>query len=310
MPRCLTIAAAQMGPVARDESRALVVERLFELLRDSHARGAELVLFPECALTAFFPHWWHEDETELDSWYETEMPSAVTKPLFDEAARLRIGFCLGYAELVVEAGVKRRFNSAVLVGPDGQVVGKYRKMHLPGHADHRPGNPFQNLEKRYFEPGDLGFPVWDAYGGRVAMLICNDRRWPEAYRVLGLQGVEAVLIGYNTPRHYPEYPDTDRLADFHHLLSLQAGAYQNGTWVAAAAKSGVEEGVEQIGSSAIVAPSGEVVARSTTLGDERVLHRCDLDVCRTYKEGVFHPRNRRPEHYGGISETVVPTKNP
>lgn len=305
MPRCLAIAAAQMGPIARDESRSQVVGRMLTLLRDAHARGGELVLFPECAMTAFFPHWWHEDETELDSWYETELPSAVTQPLFDEAARLGIGFCLGYAELAVEAGVKQRFNSSVLVGRDGKIIGKYRKMHLPGHADHRPGNPFQNLEKRYFEPGDLGFPVWDAFGGRIGMLICNDRRWPEAYRMLGLQGVEAVLIGYNTPRHYPEYPDTDRLADFHHLLSLQAGAYQNGTWVIAAAKAGVEEGVEQIGSSAIVAPSGEVVARSKTLGDELVLHRCDLDLCRTYKEGVFHPRNRRPEHYGAI--TALPS---
>ncbi|MBI5760984.1 MAG: N-carbamoyl-D-amino-acid hydrolase [Planctomycetales bacterium] len=301
MPRPVTIAAAQMGPIRRDESRPHVVGRLLALLREAHARGGELVLFPECALTAFFGHWWIDDEAERDAWYESEMPSPVTQPLFDEAARLRIGFCLGYAELAVEAGAKRRFNSSVLVGRDGTIIGKYRKMHLPGHADHRPENPFQNLEKRYFQPGDLGFPVWDAFGGRVGMLICNDRRWPEAYRMLGLQGVEAVLIGYNTPRHYPEYPDTDRLADFHHLLSLQAGAYQNGTWVIAAAKAGIEEGVEQIGSSAIVAPSGEVIARSSTLGDELIIHRCDLDLCRTIKQGVFHPRNRRPEHYGLIT---------
>jgi N-carbamoyl-D-amino-acid hydrolase len=303
MSRCLTIAAAQLGPISRNEARPQVVRRLIALLRQAHDQRCELVVFPECALTSFFPHWWSGDQSQIDLYFERSLPSADTQPLFDEAARLEIGFCLGYAELVAEAGRLRHFNSAVLVERNGQIVGHYRKVHLPGHAEHRPGNPFQNLEKRYFEPGNLGFPVWSAFGGVVGMLICNDRRWPEAYRVLGLQGAELVFVGYNTPRHYPEYPETDRLADFHHVLSLQAGAYQNGTWVVAAAKAGVEEAVEQIGGSAIVAPSGEVVAQSTTLADELVLHRCDLDLCRTYKEGVFPPHNRRVEHYGLLTRS-------
>ena len=75
-----------------------------------------------------------------------------------------------------------------LVDNKGAIVGKYRKVHLPGHADHRPGYPLQHLEKRYFEPGDLGFPVWRAFDGNVGMCICNDRRWPETYRVMGCKG--------------------------------------------------------------------------------------------------------------------------
>lgn len=232
------------------------------------------------------------------------MPNPETQPLFDEAARLKVGFCLGYAELVCDGEQTRRFNSTVLVERDGRIVGHYRKVHLPGHCEHRPGNPFQNLERRYFEPGDLGFRVFSAFGAKVGMLICNDRRWPESYRMLGLQGCELVLMGYNTPRHYPEYPETDRLADFHHRLSLQAGAYQNGMWVVAAAKAGNEEGVDQIGGSMIVAPSGEVVAESTTLRDELVVHQCDLDACQTYKQGVFNPRSRHPEHYGMITQNI------
>lgn len=298
MSRILTIAAAQMGPITRAESRAQVLERLIELLRQAKRCDGDLVVFTECALTPFFPHWWIEDQAEIDAYFETSMPGPQTQPLFDEAARLQIGFCLGYAELAGEGEQARRFNASVLVERDGRIVGHYRKVHLPGHADHRPSNPFQNLERRFFEPGDLGFPVFEAFGGKIGMLICNDRRWPECYRCLGLQGCEVVLLGFNTPRHYPEYPDTDRLADFHHQLSLQAGAYQNGMWVVATAKAGVEEGVEQIGGSMIVAPSGEVAARSTTLSDELVIHRCDLDACRTYKEGVFPARSRRVEHYG------------
>jgi predicted amidohydrolase len=302
MSRTLGIAAAQIGPVPRSQSRAETLDRLIALLRQAKRGDCELVVFTECALTPFFPHWWSEDPAENDQYCERSMPGPQTQPLFDEAASLGIGFCLGYAELVEEGGHKRIYNSAVLVERDGRVVGHYRKTHLPGHFDHRPGNPFQNLEKRYFEPGDLGYPVFEAFGGRVGMLICNDRRWPECYRCLGLQGCELVLIGFNTPRHYPEYPDTDRLADFHHQLSLQAGAYQNGMWVVGAAKAGVEEGVEQIGGSMIVAPSGEVAARSTTLADELVIHRCDLDACRTYKEGVFPPRNRRVDQFQRLLE--------
>ena len=72
-------------------------------------------------------------------------------------------------------------------------------MHLPGHAEFDAERAFQHLEKRYFEPGNLGFPVWRTMGGIFGMAVCNDRRWPETYRVMGLQGVELVVLGYNTP---------------------------------------------------------------------------------------------------------------
>jgi predicted amidohydrolase len=298
MPRFLSIAAAQSGPIARQTSRREVVARLVEQMRQAHARGCDLIVYTECALTAFFPHWWIEDEAELDSWFEREMPGPATQALFDEARRLGIGFYLGYAELAVEAGVKRRYNTSVLVAADGRTIGKYRKIHLPGYAEHHPYHPFQNLEKRYFNVGDLGFRTWRAFGGVVGMCICNDRRWPETYRVLALQGAELVLLGYNTPDHNPEQPENDHLCDFHHLLSMQAGAYQNGCWVVGVAKAGVEEGVRQMGQTAIIAPSGEIVARSATLGDEVIVCRCDLDLVKPYKERLFNfAKHRRIEHY-------------
>ena len=198
MSRIVTVAAAQLGPIARDEPRANVVQRMIRLMREAAARGADLVVYPELALTTFFPRWLLDD-AEVDAFFEAEMPGPETRPLFEEAASLGIAFHLGYAELAREGGKPRRFNTAILVDNAGAIVGKYRKVHLPGHAEHEPAREFQHLEKRYFEVGNLGFPVWEALGGRVGMLICNDRRWPEAFRVLGLQGVELVLIGYNTP---------------------------------------------------------------------------------------------------------------
>jgi predicted amidohydrolase len=298
MTRVITVGAAQLGPIGRRESRRLVVERLLDLLGQAQGRGCDLVVFPELALTTFFPRWWMEDQAEIDAFFEREMPGPETRPLFDGAARLGMGFCLGYAELTQEGGARRRYNTSILVDRGGRLVGKYRKIHLPGHAEHEPWRPFQHLEKRYFDVGDLGFPVWHALGGVLGMCICNDRRWPETYRVMALQGVEMILLGYNTPAHNPPAPEHDALGPFHNHLVMQAGAYQNATWVVGVAKCGREEGCDLIGQSAIIAPSGEIVAQAATLGDELVTARCDLDLARSYKDTVFNfARHRRPEHY-------------
>lgn len=288
-----------MGPVQRDHSRADVVERLIALLHQAAARGAELVVYPELALTTFFPRWFVDDISEADHWYERSMPNEATQPLFDEAARLGIGFCLGYA-LLGDDG--RRWNVQTLVERDGSVVATYKKTHIPGHEHHEPGRPFQHAERYYFEPSPEGFGVWQAFGARVGMMICNDRRWPESYRVMGLQGVELILCGYNTPIHYVPDPSQDILQGFHNALVMQSGAYQNGTWVVGVAKGGVEEGVDSLGQSMIVAPSGQIVAQALTTGDEVIVARCDLDWCRRYTGTLFDfDRYRRPEVYGRIT---------
>ena len=298
--RNLNVAAAQLGPIQKNDDRKSVVNRLVSLLRDAHAKKAELVVFPELALTTFFPRWFVDDISQSNHWYETEMPSKITQPLFDEAKKLNIGFCLGYAELT-KAG--ERFNTQILVERDGSVVAKYRKVHIPGHEHHEPNRPFQHAERYYFKPSDEGFGVWRAFGGRVGMMICNDRRWPESYRVMGLQGVEIILCGYNTPLHYVPDPTQDALQGFHNALVMQSGAYQNGTFVVGVAKGGVEEGVDSLADSSIIAPSGEILAKTATNGDEVVTAICDLDWCNNYKNTLFDfNRYRRPEVYGRITE--------
>jgi predicted amidohydrolase len=298
--RIVNVGAAQLGPVARDHTRADVVERLLVLLRQAHARGCDLVVYPELALTTFFPRWPFTDQTEIDAFFERELPGPETAPLFAESARLGVGFVLGYAELT-PAG--EHYNTSVLVDRTGSIVHRYRKVHLPGHDEFEPWRRFQHLEKRYFDVGPEGFTVARAFDGIVGLLICNDRRWPEAYRSLGLQGVELVCIGYNTPVHNPPAPDHDRLGDFHNHLVMQAGAYQNGTWVVGVAKAGDEEGVPMIGGTCIIAPTGEIVALCTTLDDELVTAACDLDACTSYKSSVFNfARHREPWAYRRITE--------
>jgi predicted amidohydrolase len=303
MSRIVHAAAAQMGPIARSESRRDTVRRLIAMMHEAKARGAELVVFTELALTTFFPRWLIEDEAELDAYYETAMPGPETQPLFDEAKALGVGFYLGYAELVVEDGRKHRYNTAILVDRTGTIIGRYRKVHLPGHAEPQLGRTHQHLEKRYFEPGNLGFPVFRGFGGVMGMCICNDRRWPETYRVMGLQQVEMVMLGYNTPFDHTGHPDIDGLTSFHNHLSMQAGAYQNATWVIGTAKCGTEEGSRMVGQSAIIAPSGEIVAQAVTLEDEVITARCDLDMGKRYRETIFNfAKHREPQAYGLIVE--------
>jgi predicted amidohydrolase len=298
--RIVTVAAAQLGPIQRVEPREAVVARLMTLMEEAHAQGADLIVFPELALTTFFPRYHTTDTAEIDGWFEAEMPGPATRPLFELARRFRMAMYLGYAERTPEG---RRFNTAILTDRKGANVGKYRKVHLPGHGAYDPERSFQHLEKYYFEPGDLGFPVWRNLGGIMGMCICNDRRWPETFRVMGLQGVEMVLLGYNTPSVNSQKADEGpekRL--FHSNLVLQAGAYQNSTWVVAVAKAGIEDGHPLIGGSVIVNPDGEVVVSAQTEADELLVHACDLDDTVFGKQTIFDfARHRRIEHYGRIT---------
>ncbi len=303
--RVLRVAAAQVGGIQSTERREQVVERLLALLEQAAADHCRLVVFPELTLTTFFPRTFYGDQADVDAWFETAVPGPETAPLFVAARRLGVAFHLGYAELVRQEGRVRRYNTAILTDETGAIVGKYRKIHLPGHARRLPDAPFQHLEKRYFDVGDLGFRVWEALGGTMGMCICNDRRWPETWRVLGLQGAEMVVLGYNTPEENIHYREPPHLRMFSHRLSIQAGAYQNATWVVAAAKSGLEDGHRLIAGSAIVSPTGEIVAEASTEGDELVIHDCDLDFGADLRRTMFDfARHRRPEHYGLITSAA------
>ncbi len=261
------------------------------------------MVFPEAALTPFFPHWLVRDHDELHSYYDKNLPGTDTQALFDAARELQMAFVLGYAE---RAEDNRLFNTAVLVDENANIIHRYRKIHLPGFDAVQKDAPFQNLEKRYFEVGNLGFGVQSWRKTKIGLAICNDRRWAETYRVLALGGAELVCLGYNTPASTPHLPESDRLVDFQNHLSMQAGAYQNSMWVIGVAKAGTEEGVSQIGGSAINAPSGEIVAVARTLGDELVTTDIDLDMVTRYRRDVFSfSQHRRPEHYRSITEPVA-----
>ncbi|MGG5817994.1 N-carbamoyl-D-amino-acid hydrolase [Falsiroseomonas sp. HW251] len=305
MSRRLILAGAQMGPTQRADSREATLKRMIALLEQAHAKGAGLVVFPELAFTTFFPRWpMAKDDPELLACFETAMPNPRVQPLFDRANELGVGFYVGYAELTPDG---HRFNSAITVGPDGAILLKYRKVHLPGSDRVKDGQTYQQLEKMYFEYGDLGFPVarGPAAWGRpvLGMLVCNDRRWPEGWRVLGLGGVELVMVGYNSAAYDPNGGESEsaELRTFHSTLAAQSNAYMNATWAIAVAKAGNEDGAGLIGGSCIVDPNGVVVAQAKTLGDEVIVAEVDFDACRQGKEKMFNfAQHRRPRHYAPI----------
>lgn len=340
----MKVAAAQMGPIQLADSRQSVLERMHALLDEAATQKVQLVAFPELAFTTFFPRHYMTDQEKLSRYFEIEDPSIEQspnmKPLFDHAQRLGIDIYVGYAEKseIPGQGTQLGYNTSVYYSATSKkVVAKYRKVHLPGAYE-----PFSNpdatqqLEKRYFLPGDLGFAAFRAPGlvdssvkakndngmsvsateGKgdpiFGMIICNDRRWPEAWRCYGLQGVELILDGYNTTAYAPELLGSDAAqsreeaeADvlFSHRISCQGNSYQNSCFSINVAKCGNEDGGELIAGTMIVAPTGKIIAESRTKEDELVVASIDLADCRVGKEKTFaFAKHRRVEQYGRIVE--------
>ena len=284
MARYVKVAAAQLGAIPEGTTREEMVERMLALMQQAIADGVEIIAYPELALTPYFPK---KIRNDADQFFEDEMPSKATKPLFEKARQAGIAFHLGYAE----KDGPRRYNTAIFVDEDGTIFEKYRKTHLPGTT--KPDGHAMVYEPYYFAYGDTGFKVYEAKKAKVGVHICQDRRYPESYRALGLQGAEIIINGYNTPL----YP----LALDHNELVLRAGAYENSLFVVGIAKAGVEDGLELIGGSCIVGPLGNVLARAATTGDELVAARIDLDwMTPARKRWDFFSR-RHPKYYGAIT---------
>lgn len=341
-PRLLTVAAAQMGPNQLADPREKILGRMLKLLTDAASQGAKLVVFPELALTTFFPRHQIDDPVKKAEFFEPESydkPNAVVdsprvKQLFDKAKELGTDLYVGYAERWTDEGGKvADYNTTIYYSASAcKVISKYRKVHLPGTkepvGDKTGRGVEQQLEKRFFTPGDLGFQAFRAPGlvtgalkasagsrgtghaaGKgdpiIGMIICNDRRWGEAWRCYGLQGAELILDGYNTTSYAPQYDGTpeeqEAEALFHHSISCQSGSYTNACFSVNTAKCGVEDGGGLIAGTVIYDPNGHVVAESKTKGDELVVATIDLALCRKGKERVFaFEKHRRVEHYGRL----------
>src|SRR5882724_10926595 len=269
MPRHIKVAAAQMGPNNEGTPREEIVERMLALLESAARDGVELIVYPEMALTTYFPK---KIRRDFDQFFETEVPPKALEPLLRRAAEARIAVHVGFCEKADGT----YFNSALLTGRDGRLLGTFRKIHLPGT---KAADGFaQVYEPYYFAHGDTGYRVWDCAGAKVGIAICQDRRYPESYRALALD-----------------------LND----LCMRAGAYANACFVVGVAKAGVEDGLELIGGSSVINPLGQIVAKASTTGDELIEARIDLDQMTPARKRWNFLGRRQPQHYGPLLQPVT-----
>ncbi|VEU24176.1 DEKNAAC105447 [Brettanomyces naardenensis] len=319
MTRIIRVASAQVGAIGKDTSPLVVVNRLIKMLDQAHEEGVKLVNFPELAFSTFFARFLIPYGEELDKWF---LKGDVRKiepydKFFAKAKEYGISISIGYAELTDEGD---HYNTSIFVDQDGNIVNKYRKTHLPGDKEPVPNAPHQHLEKRYFLPGNTGFKAFrwpgtgTGHGGPiVGQLICNDRRWCESWRVLGLQGTELVLIGYNTPTASKWLDgvdpgkagiDSDKLAKHQNDICLMYNTYSNCCFSICSARCGIDDGkYGMISGSTIIDPNGIIIAKAESEGDELIWADIDLDQCYGSRDRVFNfGKHRRPEMYGLIVE--------
>lgn len=187
--RPLRVAAAQMGPNQEHASRAAVVDRMIALAQQAADARVDLVVFPELALTSYFPK---DIRDDVDRLFDDAMPNPTVAPLFDCTRAAGLTFCFGYAE---QTPAGRRFNTMAYVDRSGTMARRYRKLHLPGQAAPAPRGQVRVYEPHFFDFGDTGLHPFRTEHATLGMSLCQDRRYPETYRVLGLQGAEVIVNG-------------------------------------------------------------------------------------------------------------------
>jgi N-carbamoylputrescine amidase len=216
-------------------------------------------------------------------WYHTAEPDdgPTVKRMQELAKKHKMVLVVPFYE---EAQTGVYYNTAVVIENDGTVVGKYRKTHIP-HV----GPCF--WEKFYFKPGNLGYPVWNTSVGRVGLLICYDRHFPEPARELGLKGAELVFNPSATVKSLSRY-----------LWELEqpAHAVANGYWIGAINRVGVEKPLNDAqfyGSSYFCDPRGRIIGKASETDDEVLVCDLDLDMNREVRDTWQFLRDRRPETY-------------
>ena len=287
----LKVAAAQLGPASAD--KAGVVGRIAALIDEAGHAGVTFVVFPELALSPYFANKVLGDAAPFT---ETSFPSAETAPVIEAIKRNNITTVIPFAEMTTEG----LYNSAALLDGAGHELGRYRKMHIPGTVEPVPGKRRQTLEKRYFRPGNLGFPAYASAAGEIGMAICYDRRFPETFRCLGLSGAEIYAV-FNTG-YDDTLPDGRERSIEAHELAVRSAALYNGIPAIAAGKGGIEDGHPFIGASSVISHTGEVLARARSEGDELVVAELDLDAAAAARARLDHQVNRRPDQYDAIAK--------
>lgn len=269
------IAGVQMAPrlMANREN----LERILDETKIAADRGADLVVFPECALTGYV----FTSREEAIPYMET-IPGPSTDTLSDCCRELGVHVIIGLLEIDGD----KCFNAAVLVGPQG-LIGKYRKNHLP----------FLGID-RFIDPGDRPFEVHQTPIGNIGIHICYDCNFPESARIMALQGADILVLPTNWP---------DGRGNVARYL-VNARAFENKVHVVAVDRVGEERGFRFLGRSKIADVWGNTLAEGSSEDEETIYAEVSLAEARQkriiIKPGEFeldYIADRRPELYGELT---------
>ena len=272
-------------------SKNVNVQKAEDLARQAAGNGAQIICFPELCTTTYFCY------ERNPAFFELAEP--VPGPAVDRMRKVarETGTVLVYPLYENDGGTL--YNTATVIGPDGRLIGKYRKMSVPQILRTVGKSETPADERFYFQPGNLGFPVFDTpFGIKLGILICYDRHFPEAARTLGLKGAHLLLVPTATYR--------DWIREVWEV-ELRAHAIANMFYVGGVNKVGPDVGGapdrHYFGSAVFFDPRGALLARAGDKDDEVLYAEVDPKVCDDVRDlwGFF--KFRRPDAYDEIIRT-------
>jgi N-carbamoylputrescine amidase len=261
------------------------ITRATAMIEQAARQGAQIVCPHELVSTIFFPF---EENDRYFAWAEP-----IPGPSVDHFAALaREHRSVIIVPIFETVAGSEYYNSAAVVGPDGTLLGTYRKNSIP-HVRRDVRKP-SGYEKYYFRPGDRGFPVFETpFGVKLGILICFDRHFPEHFRALALNGAQLICVPTTSPR-------TGQRA---WLFELQAAAYNNGCWIAGVNRVGYDEGGSDgdwFGRSVLINPLGDVVLEGSDRDEEVLVADFDPAMTTQVRAATGYIRDRRPELYSRL----------
>jgi N-carbamoylputrescine amidase len=284
--RTITIALVQMRCDAAPRAN---LDRALGFIADAARRGANLVVLPELFLGPYFC----QRPDDRSAFERAEPVPGPTIEALASAARAH-GVTLVGGSIFEKSADGRFFNTAPVFGPDGSLLGTYRKTHIPEDILYH--------EQHYFAPGDTGIRVFDTPAGRVAPLICYDQWYPEAARIATLRGAE-ILVYPTAIGLIDEAVESNITGNWAQMWrSAQVGhAAVNNVFVAAVNRVGREGAISFWGGSFVAGPNAVLLAQGG-MGEEILLATCDLDTVSALQQAWRFLPNRRPEAYGPLAQ--------
>jgi predicted amidohydrolase len=287
MTRMIRVGAAQTGPVLSEDIRSTMPSAL-QMIEQAKDERVDILTFPELFLSPFFPNRLIED---FDRFFVSP-DNEIIAEIRAAAKKCEVALILPFGERA-NSGM---YNSAMVLNRSGDLVGIYRKTHIPAYFPNEKAGGTGSFEKFYFAPGQR-LSVFNVDGVSLGVQICNDRLYSEPSRVLALGGAEIIFI----PICYSVYSDPEHRNAIWDVV-LRARAFENGVFVVAANRVGAEGVRRHLGRSMIVDPRGGIMVEAGTEREELIVRELDLDQVSVLRKKFPWWRDRRPDLYRPLVE--------